>query len=315
MSGTEAQAPRPSTVVERAAGVAHRSLGGRRRHRIPIIGWVGLGLVMTFVIMGLGASRLAGYRVIELAGKPFRPPSLGHLLGTNAVGQDLATQLFYGARTSLFMAVAAGGGTVVVGAAFGMVAGWAGGPTDAVLVRAMDLFLVIPGLPLLVVLGAYAGPSMTGVAIIIVATAWPGTARLIRAQVLSLRPRAHLRASVGFGAGTIHVLRRHVLPEVALVAVAAFVASAGWAIMIEAGLAFLGLGDPLRASWGRTMRDALDFNSLFFSGAWKWWLLPPVLCVALFLLGLTFCGIALEQRVNPRLARHAVAPAHTGTRV
>jgi len=308
VSAAEAEPPCPSAVVGRSGRAAHRDVGTRRDRRIPVLGWVGFALVLMFVIMGLGASRLAGYRVIELSGKPFRPPSLSHLLGTNLVGQDLATQLFQGARTSLFMAVAAGGGTVVVGVVVGMLAGWTGGPTDAVLLRVMDIFLVIPGLPLLVVLGAYVGPSMTGVAIIIIATAWPATARLIRAQVLSLRPRAHLRASVGFGAGTIQVLRRHVLPEVTLVAVAAFVASAGWAVMIESGLAFLGLGDPLRASWGRTIRDALNFHSLFFSGAWKWWLLPPVLCVALFLLGLTFCGIALEQRVNPRVARHAVAP-------
>lgn len=283
--------------------IRHRS----RRNRLPVVGWVGLVLVLTFVVMGLAASLIAGYGVIELAGKPLVSPTWGHLLGTNLVGQDLATQLFYGARTSVFMAVVAGGGTVLIGTAVGMLAGWAGGRTDAVLLRVVDLFLVIPSLPLLIVLGAYVGPSLIGLAVIMMATAWPGTARVTRSQVLSLRRRAHLRASVGFGAGAGHIWRRHVIPEVALITVASFVNAAGLAVMVEAGLAFLGLGDPVRASWGRTMRDALDFKSLFFIHAWSWWLLPPVLCVALFLLGLTFSGIALEQRIAPRLTRHTKA--------
>lgn len=208
---------------------------------------------------------------------------------------------------SLFMAIVAGGLTVIAGAMVGMIAGWAGGRTDAVLMRVVDLFLVIPSLPLLIVLGAYAGPSMTAIACIVAVTAWPPSARVIRSQVLSLRRRAHLQASVGFGARSGHVLRRHVVPEVGLVAAASFVGAAGRAVMMEAGLAFLGLGDPTRASWGRLMRDALDFDALFNTSAWQWWLLPPAVCITAFLLGLTFVGIALEQRINPRLARHATA--------
>ena len=251
------------------------------------------------------APRLAGYRVTELAGEPLRPPTSGHLLGTTLVGQDVATKIVFGARMSLFMAVAAGGGTVLLGALVGMVAGWVGRRTDAVLMRVVDLFLVIPSLPLLIVLGAYAGPSMTAIASIIAITAWPPSARIIRSQVLSLRGRAHLQAAVGFGARTGRVLYRHVLPEVGLIAAASFVGAASRAVMTEAGLAFLGLGDPTRASWGGLMRDALNFNALFNTRAWSWWLLPPALCIAAFLLGLTFIGIGLEQRLNPRLARHA----------
>ena len=275
-----------------------------RRPGVGAIGWVGIGLVATFAVMALVAPRLAGYRVTQLAGEPLQAPSAGHLLGTNLVGQDVASQIVFGARMSLFMAIVAGGGTVILGALIGMIAGWSGGRTDAVLMRVVDLFLVIPTLPLLIVLGAYAGPSMTAIAAILAATAWPPSARVIRSQVLSLRHRAHLQAAVGFGAGSVHVLRRHVLPDVGLIAAASFVGAAGRAVMMEAGLAFLGLGDPTRASWGRLMRDALDFDALFNTRAWQWWLLPPAICIALFLLGLTFTGVALEQRLNPRLGRH-----------
>ena len=293
-------APNPPSVAEQA-------LPRRRRRHAPGIGWVGLAFVGGFVAMAVAAPRLAGYRVTELSAEPLEAPSLAHLLGANLVGQDVFSQIVYGARMSLFMAVVAGGGTVALGAFVGMVAGWAGGRTDAVLMRVVDIFLVIPSLPLLIVLGAYAGPSMTAISAIIAITAWPPSARIIRSQVLSLRRRADLQASVGFGARGPHILRRHVIPEVGLIAAASFVGAAGRAVMMEAGLAFLGLGDPTRASWGRLMRDALDFDALFNTSAWQWWLLPPAVCIAVFLLGLTFVGIALEQRINPRLARHTTA--------
>jgi peptide/nickel transport system permease protein len=279
----------------------------KRPRRHPGIGWLGILFLALFLGMALFAPRLAGYRVTELAGEPLESPSGGHFLGTNLVGQDVASQIVYGARMSLFMAVVAGGLTVFAGALIGMIAGWAGGRTDAVLMRVVDLFLVIPSLPLLIVLGAYAGPSMTAIAVIVAATAWPPSARVIRSQVLSLRRRAHLQASVGFGARSTHVLWRHVMPEVGLIAAASFVGAAGRAVMMEAGLAFLGLGDPTRASWGRLIRDALDFDALFNTSAWQWWLLPPAVCITFFLLGLTFLGVALEQRINPRLTRHAPA--------
>ena len=291
-------------IVEQPAAAAGERPERRRR---PGIGWLGITFVAIFLGMAAFAPRLAGYRVTELAGEPLESPSAAHFLGTNLVGQDVASQIVYGARMSLFMAIVAGGLTVFAGALVGMIAGWAGGRTDAVLMRVVDLFLVIPSLPLLIVLGAYAGPSMTAIACIVAATAWPPSARVIRSQVLSLRRRAHLQASVGFGARGGHVLRRHVLPEVGLIAAASFVGAAGRAVMMEAGLAFLGLGDPTRASWGRLMRDALDFDALFNTSAWQWWLLPPAVCITFFLLGLTFLGVALEQRINPRLARHTTA--------
>jgi peptide/nickel transport system permease protein len=126
----------------------------------------------------------------------------------------------------------------------------------------------------------------------------------VRSQVLSLRRRAHIKAAVGFGATTGQVLRRHILPEVGLILTAGLVSAAGRAVAFEAGLAFLGLGDPSRASWGAILRDANDFGGIFFTDAWKWWLVPPLVAISLLLLGVTFVGVGLEQRINPRLTRH-----------
>jgi peptide/nickel transport system permease protein len=283
--------------------------GGRWRERgralqFPVIGWVGLAIVAVFAGLALLAPWLSPYRTTALAGSPLEPPSAAHLLGTNGVGQDLASQLLQGARVSLFVAVLAGGGTLLIGALIGMVAGWAGGAVDALLMRFVDLVLVVPKVPLLIVIGTYAGPSLPVISLIIAVTGWPPTARVVRSQVLSLRRRAHIKAAVGFGGSTGQILRRHILPEVGLILTAGLVGAAGRAIAFEAGLAFLGLGDPSRASWGAVLRDALDFGGLFFTDAWKWWLVPPVLAISLLLLGVTFVGVGLEQRINPRLTRH-----------
>ena len=273
--------------------------------RFPAAGWVGLAIVAAFVVLALAAPWLTDYRTSELAGDPLEAPSSAHLLGTNGVGQDLASQLLSGARVSLLVAVLAGGGTLLIGALIGMVAGWAGGVVDALLMRFVDLVLVVPKVPLLIVIGTYAGPSLPVIALIIALTGWPPTARVVRSQVLSLRRRAHIKAAVGFGGTTSQILRRHILPEVGLILTAGLVGAAGRAISFEAGLAFLGLGDPTRASWGAMLRDAIDFGGLFFTDAWKWWLVPPIAAVSLLLLGVTFLGVGLEQRINPRLTRHA----------
>ena len=279
-----------------------------RGPRFSAIGWLGLALVAVFVGLAMTAPWLTPYRTTELAGRPLEPPSAAHLLGTNGVGQDVASQLVHGARASLFVAVLAGGGTLLIGALIGLVAGWAGGGVDALLMRFVDLVLVVPRLPLLIVVAAYAGPGLVVISAIIALTSWPPTARVVRSQVLSLRRRAHIKAAVGFGGTSRQILRRHVLPEVGLILAAGLVGAAARAITFEAGLAFLGLGDPTRASWGAILRDAINFGGLFFTDAWKWWLVPPIVAVSLLLLGVTFLGVGLEQRINPRLGRHTALP-------
>jgi len=291
--------------VTAVAGSGVRVREGRRAPQFPAIGWLGLAIVAVFVGLALAGPWLTHYRTTALAGNPLEPPSAAHLLGTNGVGQDLASQFLNGARVSLFVAVLAGGGTLVIGALVGMVAGWSGGVVDAVLMRVVDLVLVVPKVPLLIVIGTYAGPSLPVISLIIALTGWPPTARIVRSQVLSLRRRAHIKAAVGFGASTGQVLRRHILPEVGLILTAGLVGAAARAIAFEAGLAFLGLGDPSRASWGAVLRDAIGYGGIFYTNAWKWWLVPPVAAISVLLLGVTFVGVGLEQRINPRLTRHS----------
>ncbi len=273
------------------------------RRRAVAAGAGGLILTLYLVLLFFG-SRLAPFRATELAGRSLESPGGAHVLGTNLLGQDIASQLILGARASLMVALLAGAGTVLLGGIVGVVAGWFPGWFDAVLMRATDLVLVIPKLPLLLLIGALTGGSVVVLSLVISLLFWPTAARILRSQVLSLRTRTHVRAATGFGAGTWHQLRRHILPDLALLAVAEFIPAAGRAVGLQAGLAFLGVGDPTQPSWGAMIRDAVDFRALFITEAWKWWLAPPVLALVLLVIGITLMGTAAERRLTPRVARH-----------
>ena len=274
----------------------------RRTRWLAVGGSLILGLSVALVLLG---SRLAPFRATELAGRSLEPPGGRHLLGTNILGHDIASQLILGARASLVVAVLAGTGTVVLGAVVGVAAGWFPGWPGAVLMRVTDLVLVIPKLPLLLLVGALTGGSVLGLSVVISLLFWPTAARILRSQVLTLRTRTHVRAAAGFGAGTWHQLRRHVLPDLALLSVAELIPAAGRAVGLQAGLAFLGVGDPAEPSWGGMIRDAVGFRALFLTPAWRWWLVPPVLALVALIVGITLVGTAAERKLSPRLARHS----------
>lgn len=272
-----------------------------------VAGWIGVLLVGGFVVLALIGPLIRPYRSAALSDRYLDAPSRSHLLGTNPIGQDLASQMLDGARSSLLVAALAGGGTLLVGSLVGLLAGWLGGWVEVVLMRLVDVLLALPRLPLLLVLGVYAGRRLVTVALVIALVFWPGAARAIRAQVLTLRRRLHVKAAAGFGAGTFYILRRHVIPEISLILIAQLLAAAGRAVLLEAGLAFLGIGDPARVSWGSIMQEARRSPGLFYGPEWLWWMLPPMLAIVLVLLGLTFLGVAVERRMSPRLVRHRVA--------
>jgi len=256
-----------------------------------------------FVLLLFG-SQLAPFRATELAGQSLASPSGTNRLGTNLIGQDILSQLILGARASLLVALLAGVGTVLLGGIVGILAGWFPGWPDAVMMRVTDLVLIVPKLPLLLLIGALTGGSVVGLSLVISLLFWPNAARILRSQVLSLRTRTHVRAATGFGAGTWHQLRRHILPDLTLLSIAEFIPAAGRAVSLQAGLAFLGIGDPTLPSWGSMIRDAVAFRAVFITDAWKWWFAPPVIALVGLTVGITLLGTAAERRLSPRLARH-----------
>lgn len=279
------------TAIRRLAA----SLGGE--------GAIGLALLVAFAIMGIAAPLLAPYDPAEFAGAPLERPSAGHRLGTNDVGQDILSELIVGARISLAVAIGAAGGAVLLGLLIGGVAGYAGGWIDTALMRLVDVMIALPQLPLLILVTALLGAGLGQMALVFAALFWPGMARVIRAQVLGLRRRGYVAQARSFGAGPVYILRRHILPAIGPLIVFGLVTAAGRAVVFEAGLAFLGLGDPTAKSWGLMMRYALNLPGLLLTDRWLWWLLPPGLCITLLILALNLLGIGLENHLDPRLKR------------
>ena len=263
----------------------------------------GVAIVTGLIAVGLLAPWIAPHDPSAIVGDSFERPSWEHLLGTNDAGADNFSRLVLGSRTTL---VVVGGATaliLVMGVAVGLVAGLRGGLVEMALMRLVDVFLALPVFPLLIIIAAMVGPSR-GLAILMIAMfMWPQTARIVRSQTISLRSRGFVEMARGFGAGPLYVMRRHLLPALGPVIAANLIYMAGQAVIIEAGLAFLGLGDPAAVSWGGELNRALGNQQIYIGSTWVWWLLPAGLAITLVMVGITFIGLGLEPAFNPRSAR------------
>ncbi len=260
---------------------------------------VGLFLILGLTFTALFAEQISPYDPAERVGRPFEMPTAAHLLGTNDIGQDILSELIHGTRVSLTVGVAAALIAMVLGTSVGLVAGYFT-RAGAVLMRIVDIILVLPFLPLLILLAAYLGRSLLNTVVIIGLLIWAGTARVIRSQVLTLVNHDYVLAAHATGATHPHILWRHLLPQVLLLAVGQFVEATSGAILLEASLSFLGLGDPLQKSWGTILYWA-QVRGAFLTPAWRWWVLPPGLLIVAAALGFALVGFALEQTINPRL--------------
>ncbi|MCW5852989.1 MAG: ABC transporter permease [Anaerolineae bacterium] len=271
----------------------------RAVRRSPL-GLLGLTLLTLIVVMAVGASWIAPYNPTQTVGKPLEAPSAAHWLGTNDIGQDILSELIFGARISLLIGVLSAAIALVIGTGVGLMAGYFRGLVGALLMRLVDVVLVIPFLPLMVLLAAYLGQNIWNLIAVIGLLIWARPARVIRSQVLSLAERDYVLAARAVGARDGHILIRHVLPGVFSLALAQFVLATSGSILLEAALSFLGLGDPTQKSWGTILYYAQARNA-FLSGAWRWWVIPPGIMITLSVLGFALLGFALEEALNPRL--------------
>jgi peptide/nickel transport system permease protein len=228
-----------------------------------------------------------------------RPPSAEHWLGTDELGRDVFRATLSGARISLLVGLLATAISMVLGGALGLVAGYYPGWVDAALMRVTDFFLVIPTLPLVIALAALFGQSLGIIILVIGITGWPGTARIVRSQVLSLRERQFVTRVRSFGATDMRIVGLHILPNVLPLIFANTVLVIAGSILSEATLAFLGLGDPVHVSWG-TMLHFAFVSGATGRGAW-WYFLPPGVGIVLVVLGFTLLGHTLDRILNPRL--------------
>ena len=264
------------------------------------VGTIGATLLGIIGGLALLAPMLAPYDPWLQVTTPFAAPSMAHPLGANDAGQDLLSELLYGARVSLSIGVLAAVMATLVGTTVGVVAGFFRGITDAVLMRLVDVLLALPFLPLVIVVGVYVGPGLVTEIIVIGALIWAGTAREIRSQVLSLREQSYIAAARAMGARSGYLLTRHVVPAIAPLVIPQLVRAANVAILVDASLSFLGVGDPTVKSWGMTLYYA-NARSAFLTDAWLWWVLPPGICITAVVLGFALVGYALEEQGRPRL--------------
>ncbi len=304
---TEEPPPRPPKTIS-----PRRIVWARRRrafvrvakmYRKNAMGMWGLGILIAFILIAILAPLLADRSTMDptspTTGAPYEPPSAHFWFGTDNLGRSVYAMTIFGSRISLTVGLAATIISMVIGALIGIAAGYYGGWLESVLMRLTDWFLVLPWLALAIVLASVLGRSLAIIILVIGITSWPGTARIVRAQVLSVKTRPYVERARALGASDWHLIVHHILPNVGPLIFANTILTVAIAILSESTLAFLGLGDPLSISWGTMLEFAFNAGAAT-TGRW-WWLLPPGLAIVLVVLAFTMCGFALDEILNPKL--------------
>jgi len=261
-------------------------------------------ILVAFVLVGVLAPLIAPYdpkqKHYDADGKLVRlsPPSRQHLFGTTTYGRDVFSQVVIGTRTALVVGVATALVVSVVGLNVGLLSGYFGGTLDAALMRITDVVYGVPILPFGIVALSILSRRVWWIIAVMSVLYWPPTARVIRAQVLSLRTRPFVDAARLSGATPMRILYWHIAPNVLPQAFVHGVFAIAWAITTEASINFLGFGDPDTLSWGTVIYDV--FTSMVAYTAW-WWFVPPGLCIMLVVTAFYFVGRVFEEIANPRL--------------
>ena len=257
---------------------------------------VGLIILLIFVFLAIFAPLLARFPSLTTgAGEAFLNPSFKHLLGTDNLGRDLYSELLFGARITLVVSFIAVITSTVVGVLFGSIAGYYGGIIDSILMRITEIFLVIPPIFLALVLVAIFGANITNMIIVISVLSWPQTARLVRAEILSLKERPYCKAAIATGASDFKIIFSELVPNTMTTIIVNLSLTQATAILIESALSFLGFGDSSMVSWGLMLNNAQEF----FRQSW-FMVFFPGMSIFLVVLSLNLVGEGLNDVFNPR---------------
>jgi peptide/nickel transport system permease protein len=282
--------PGPALFV----GRAFRSLWSNSKARIGIV------ILAVMILVAIFAPLLAPHSPTATSFTPYQGPSSHNWFGTTGNGQDVFSQLVYGARVSLLVGLIAGAAATLVAVTIGLIAGYRPGVVDEVLSFITNLALVIPGVPLMIILAAYLpGRSVWTIVLVVAFTSWATGARVIRSQAATLRSREFVTSAVFSGEGLFRIVFREILPNMTSLVAASFFGAATAAVMAEASLEFLGLGNPNTVSWGTILYYAEQQNSLL-TGQWVL-VFAPGLAIALLALSFTLINFGVDVLSNPRL--------------
>ena len=299
----------PASTGQDTESVQVASAELSRRSRLPgwfVILWrnrkcrIGLIMLAAFVVVAALAPLITSADPRADGFATSAGPSGAHWLGTTAQGEDVFSQLVYGARTSLIVGVVAGVISTLIGLVIGLVAGYKQGWVDEILSFFINLGLVVPVLPLMVVLAAYAPVrGLTLIIFVISVTGWAYGARIKRSQIITLRTRDYITAARFAGDSTARIIAREIVPNMTSLIVVGFMGASLGAIGGEAGLAFLGLGDPATVSWG-TMLNQASLGGAMLTGQWAW-LIAPGLALALLITSFSLINFGIDALSNPQL--------------
>ena len=258
----------------------------------------GLGLTLIITILIIIGPWLALHDPDSMAFQPLDPPSSQHWLGVNDGGMDIFAELLFSIKNTVAFGLVTGITGLVIGVVIGLVCAWYGGLTDNFLMRLSDILLAVPSVMILILVAAFFRPSPASLGLLLAALAWPTTAKAIRAQALVIKNSLHIQAAGQMGASGTYIIGRHMMPELFPLYLIGFASKARMAIFMEASLSFLGLFDPSRKSLGMMINYALKY---YYLDIWWNWLMPPILCLTLLIMAVTFLAVSLEKVFDPRL--------------
>lgn len=271
-----------------------------RRYKRHVPAMISTAVLLILIVMAIFAPQVTGHCDPYANNlKHFRAaPGEGYPLGTDTLGRDVYCRLVYASRVSLSVGLVAVSISLIIGTILGVIAGYAGGPVDSFVMRLSDVVLSFPLLMIIIVIVSVVGPSVYNVMVVIGLLSWPAVARLVRGNVLSLREQDFIIAARAVGVPDRRIALRHILPNTIAEVVVAGTFGVATAILIEAGLSFLGLGvQPPMASWGNMLIDA---QSLTILETMPWLWIPPGLMIALAVLSINFVGDGLRDALDPR---------------
>jgi peptide/nickel transport system permease protein len=297
---TTAETPRQIAWARRRASLTRtwREFAGQRA---ALVGLILLGATVVVALLLPLISDESGLDVTKATGEPLSPPTGEFWLGTDNFGRSVLLMTVWGSRISLLVGFSAALLSVIIGTLIGIAAAHFGGWVSATLLRFTDFFLVLPSLILAIALSAVLPKGVGTIIVAIGLTAWPSTARLVRAQTLTIESRPYIERSHALGGGHLHVIGKHVLPGVMPLVLANTTLVVGNSVIADATLSFLGVGDPNSVTWGLVLESALN-NGAISRGAW-WNVLPPGIAIVLVVLFFTLVGRGLETVLNPRLKK------------
>jgi peptide/nickel transport system permease protein len=287
-------------VSQPKAGRARASLWHKLRSNKKAT--LGLLIIACFALVALVSPWLVRDPADFLA-RPLEPPSTDFWFGTTGQGQDVFAQTLFGSRISLLVGFAVGISVILIGTSVGLLAGFFGGWVDDALTLFINVFLIMPGLPLAVVLAAYLPPGPVTLSFVLILTGWSWHARVIRAQTLALRKKDFVSAAIVAGESSLRVMFVELLPNMTSLIVSGFIGATVYAIGAQVGLEFLGLGDISQVTWGTNLYWAAN-NSALLTESW-WTIVPTGLAIALVGFALVMVNFAIDEVTNPKLSAEA----------